>query len=77
MYRDIIKQSKDSFTNERESNLTAVISQLSKLGDVSCMVHYTLKLSSIFNFILFRINMIFQLLSNIIHMNLCITLLVY
>ncbi|XP_022169731.1 signal recognition particle subunit SRP72 [Myzus persicae] len=33
MYRDIIKQSKDSFTNERESNLTAVISQLSKLGD--------------------------------------------
>lgn len=50
MYRDIIKQSKDSFTNERESNLTAVISQLSKLGDVSCMVHYTLKFSSIFNF---------------------------
>lgn len=34
MYRDIIKQSKDSFTNERETNLTAVISQLSKLGDV-------------------------------------------
>lgn len=33
MYRDIIKQSKDSFTNERETNLTAVISQLSKLGD--------------------------------------------
>ncbi|XP_060870624.1 signal recognition particle subunit SRP72 [Metopolophium dirhodum] len=33
MYRDIIKQSKDSFANERESNLTAVISQLSKLGD--------------------------------------------
>jgi len=39
MYRDIIKQSKDSFANERESNLTAVISQLSKLGDVSCLVH--------------------------------------
>lgn len=39
MYRDIIKQNKGSFTNERESNLTAVISQLSKLGDVS-MVHY-------------------------------------
>lgn len=34
MYREIIKQSKDSFTNERETNLTAVISQLSKLGDV-------------------------------------------
>lgn len=34
MYRDIIKQSKDGFTNERETNLTAVISQLSKLGDV-------------------------------------------
>ncbi|VVC45267.1 Tetratricopeptide repeat,Putative TPR-like repeat,Signal recognition particle, SRP72 [Cinara cedri] len=33
MYRDIIKQSKDSFTNERETNLTAVISQVSKLGD--------------------------------------------
>jgi len=51
MYRDIIKQSKDSFTNERESNLTAVISQLSKLGDVSCLVHYTLILNSIINFI--------------------------
>lgn len=51
MYRDIIKQSKDSFTNERESNLTAVISQLSKLGDVSCLVHYTLVLNSIINFI--------------------------
>lgn len=38
MYRDIIKQSKDSFTNERETNLTAVISQLSKLGDVSFLV---------------------------------------
>lgn len=34
MYRDIIKQSKDGFTNERETNLTAVISQLSSLGDV-------------------------------------------
>lgn len=34
LYRDIIKQSKDSFTNERETNLTAVISQLSKLGEV-------------------------------------------
>lgn len=34
MYRDIIKQSKDGFTNERETNLTAVISQLSNLGDV-------------------------------------------
>jgi len=40
MYRDIIKQSKDSFTNERETNLTAVISQLSKLGDVSFVVYY-------------------------------------
>jgi len=35
MYRDIIKQSKDGFTNERETNLTAVISQLSTLGYVS------------------------------------------
>jgi len=35
MYRDIIKQSKDGFTNERETNLTAVISQLSNLGDVN------------------------------------------
>lgn len=35
MYRDIIKQSKDGFTNERVTNLTAVIYQLSKLGDVS------------------------------------------
>ncbi|XP_050420854.1 signal recognition particle subunit SRP72 [Adelges cooleyi] len=33
LYRDIIKQSKDSFNNERETNLTAVISQLSKLGE--------------------------------------------
>lgn len=40
IYRDIIKQSKDSFTNERETNLTAVISQLSKLGDVSFIVYY-------------------------------------
>lgn len=40
MYRDIIKQSKDSFTNERETNLTAVISQLSNLGDVSFTVNY-------------------------------------
>lgn len=35
MYRDIIKRSKDSFTNERESNLTAVISQFSNLGNDS------------------------------------------
>lgn len=39
MYRDIIKQSKDNFTNERETNVTAVISQLSKSGDVSYIVY--------------------------------------
>lgn len=39
MYRDIIKQSKDNFTNERETNITAVISQLAKLGDVSYKVY--------------------------------------
>lgn len=39
MYRDIIKQSKDNFTNERETNVTAVISQLSKSGDVSYIVN--------------------------------------
>lgn len=43
MYRDIIKQSKDSFTNERETNLTAVIFQLSKLGDVSFWLTLYLK----------------------------------
>lgn len=46
MYRDIIKQSKDNFTNERETNLTAVITQLSKLGEV-IFIGYSNKIYSL------------------------------